>query len=71
MKLLKDPIKINSRVFPGKQSSPVVFTIELPPNLSIHNVTEEIALLINNFAEFDGASIKQLVEIIPVGKMIT
>ena len=61
---------VNFRVFPGKKINPVVFTIELSPEYPVHNITEEIALLINDFEEFDEAPIKQLVEIIPVGKTV-
>ena len=61
---------VNFREFPGSRIHPVVFTVELSPEDPIHNVTEEIVLLINAFKEFDEAPIRQLVEIIPVGKIV-
>ena len=72
MKLLSNRYSsnVNFRVLPGSTVNPVVFTIELSPEFPIHNITEKIVLLIKNYEEFDEAPLKQLVEVIPVGKSV-
>ena len=51
--------------------NPIVFTIELSSEFPVlHNITQQIASLINSFKEFDEAPIKQLVEVTPTSKEV-